>query len=45
MGFAQLTQDQRVSDFMRLVGLYAKNYGTYEEKRVVFTALIQAGAK
>jgi hypothetical protein len=36
MGFAQLTQDQKVSDFMQLVGLYAKNYGPYEEKRDVF---------
>ena len=36
MGFAQLTQDQKVSDFMQLVGLYAKNYGPYQEKRDVF---------
>jgi hypothetical protein len=35
-GFAQLTADQKVSDFMQLVGLYAKNYGPYEEKRDVF---------
>src|SRR5450432_3526740 len=33
---ADLTVDQKVSDFMQLAGLYAKNYGPYEEKRDVF---------
>jgi hypothetical protein len=36
LSFAQLTPDQKVSDFMQLAGLYAKNYGPYEEKRDVF---------
>ncbi|MGD0299824.1 MAG: S41 family peptidase [Bryobacteraceae bacterium] len=36
LGFAQLTPDQKNSDFLQLVGLYAKNYGPYEEKRDVF---------
>ena len=36
LGFAQLTPDQKTSDFLQLVGLYAKNYGPYEEKRDVF---------
>jgi hypothetical protein len=36
LGIAQLTPDQKVSDFMQLAGLYAKNYGPYEEKRDVF---------
>jgi hypothetical protein len=29
---ADLTVDQKVSDFMNLAGLYAENYGPYEEK-------------
>ncbi|HEV2688055.1 MAG TPA: hypothetical protein VGV35_05860, partial [Bryobacteraceae bacterium] len=33
--FAQLTVDQKVSDFMQLAGLYAKNYAPYEWKRDV----------
>lgn len=32
-GFAQLTQDQRESDFLHLAGIFAKNYGPYEWKR------------
>jgi hypothetical protein len=36
LDFAQLTTDQKTSDFLQLVGLYAKNYGPYEEKRDVF---------
>jgi len=30
---AQLTPDQRVSDFLHLAGIYAKNYAPYEWKR------------
>ncbi len=33
MGFAQLTPAQKQSDFLQLVGLYAKNYGPYELHR------------
>jgi peptidase S41-like protein/PDZ domain-containing protein len=33
---AQLTVDQKTSDFLQLAGLYAKNYGPYQEKRDVF---------
>ena len=33
--FYQLTMDQKVADFMRLTGLYAKNYAPYEWKRDV----------
>ena len=33
--FGQLTQDQKVADFMQLAGLYAKNYAPYEWKRDV----------
>jgi hypothetical protein len=33
--FGQLTTDQKVSDFMQLAGLYAKNYAPYEWKRDV----------
>lgn len=36
LNFAQLTPDQKNSDFLQLVGLYAKNYGPYQEKRDVF---------
>lgn len=36
LDFAQLTPDQKTSDFLQLVGLYAKNYGPYQEKRDVF---------
>lgn len=36
LSFAQLTQEQKISDFMQLAGLYAKHYGPYEEKRDVF---------
>jgi hypothetical protein len=35
LGFAQLTADQKVIDFMELAGLYAKNYAPYEWKRDV----------
>ena len=31
--FAQLTPDQRVSDFLHLAGIYAKNYAPYGESR------------
>jgi C-terminal processing protease CtpA/Prc len=31
--YAQLTMDQKVSDFQSLAGLYAKRYGPYEWKR------------
>ena len=31
--FAQLTPDQKISDFMNVAGVYAKNYGPYEWKR------------
>ena len=31
--FGQLTEDQRVSDFLHLAGLYAKQYAPYEWKR------------
>src|SRR5712692_10265603 len=31
--YAQLTMDQKVSDFQALTGLYAKRYGPYEWKR------------
>lgn len=34
-GFSQLTQDQKVADFLQLAGLYAKNYAPYEWKRDV----------
>lgn len=34
--FAQLTQDQKVADFMQLAGIYAKNYAPYELRRDVF---------
>ena len=33
VGYAQLTMDQKVSDFQALAGLYAKRYGPYEWKR------------
>ena len=33
ISFAQLTLDQKVSDFQALAGLYAKRYGPYEWKR------------
>jgi hypothetical protein len=33
LGFAQLTTDQKVSDFQALSALYAKRYGPYEWKR------------
>ena len=32
--FGQLTMDQKKSDFMNVAGVYAKNYGPYEWKRV-----------
>jgi len=35
-GYAQLTQAQKVSDFMALAGLYDKNYGPYEWKLEIF---------
>src|SRR5689334_3007572 len=34
--WAQLTPDQKTSDFLNLAGLYAKNYAPYEWKRDVF---------
>lgn len=34
--FAQLTPDQKLSDFMALAGLYDKNYGPYEWKLKAF---------
>src|SRR5207249_8582166 len=33
LGYAQLTMDQKVSDFQAMAGLYAKRYGPYEWKR------------
>lgn len=36
VGFAQLTPAQKTSDFMQLVGLYAKNYAPYELRRDLF---------
>ena len=36
MALADLTVDQKVSDFMQLSALYAKNYGPYELKRDVY---------
>ena len=33
LSYAQLTMDQKVSDFQALAGLYAKRYGPYEWKR------------
>jgi hypothetical protein len=33
---AQLTPDQKISDFLNLAGLYAKNYAPYEWKRDVY---------
>ncbi len=36
MAFADLTADQKVSDFTQLAALYARNYGPYEAKRDVF---------
>ena len=33
MSYAQLTVDQKVSDFQALASLYAKRYGPYEWKR------------
>ena len=31
--FGQLTMDQKISDFLNVVGVYDKNYGPYEWKR------------
>src|SRR5713101_5210570 len=31
--FGQLTEDQKISDFQNVVGVYNKNYGPYEWKR------------
>jgi hypothetical protein len=31
--FGQLTEDQKISDFQNVVGVYAKQYGPYEWKR------------
>ena len=31
--FGQLTADQKISDFMNVAAIYAKNYGPYEWKR------------
>src|ERR1035441_3800912 len=36
VSYAQLTMDQKVSDFQALAGLYAKRYGPYEWKRDAF---------
>jgi hypothetical protein len=33
LGFASLTPEQKIADFMQLAGLYAKNYMPYEWKR------------
>src|ERR1700730_10033183 len=33
LSYAQLTMDQKASDFQALAGLYAKRYGPYEWKR------------
>src|SRR5215471_20229608 len=33
---AQLTPEQKMSDFLNLAGLYAKNYAPYEWKRDVY---------
>src|SRR3954454_12473601 len=33
LGYAQLTLDQKISDFNAVAGLYAKRYGPYEWKR------------
>lgn len=33
LSYAQLTVDQKISDFQALAGLYAKRYGPYEWKR------------
>ena len=35
-GLAQLTSDQKMSDFLSLAGLYNKNYGPYQWKLGVF---------
>jgi hypothetical protein len=39
LDFAQLTTDQKTSDFLQLVGLYAKNYGPYEESATYSTSI------
>src|SRR6266853_290855 len=31
--FGQLTQEQKISDFQNVAGIYNKNYGPYEWKR------------
>lgn len=36
IAFADLTVDQKVSDFTQLAALYARNYGPYEAKRDLF---------
>ena len=35
-GFGQLTLDQKMSDFMNIVGVYDKNYGPYDWKKKAF---------
>jgi len=34
--FSQLTMDQKISDFLNVVGVYDKNYGPYDWKRDAF---------
>ena len=34
--FGQLTMDQKISDFLNVVGVYDKNYGPYDWKRDAF---------
>jgi hypothetical protein len=36
LAFADLTMDQKVSDFTQLAGLYARHYGPYEAKRDLY---------
>ena len=36
LSYAQLTMDQKVSDFQALASLYAKQYGPYEWKMIAF---------
>jgi hypothetical protein len=36
LAFADLTMDQKISDFTQLAGLYARHYGPYEAKRDLY---------
>src|SRR5579872_1172957 len=36
LNFAQLTQSEKLTDFLQVVGLYAKNYAPYQEKKAVY---------